>query len=216
MKRNALSLVCSLCFCFVFFGAAQIKAQDLKEAIRNQYQELDYILNVLRDNRASGEFELSVEQSRLVGRLKSRLEDHYRQYEENVRGSRGDIETTVPVKTEVYEKRFTEDLKMIQEELKSNVLLPHQVELLGKFQQKILFGWHLRNNFRQIKGTRFEGLNFSDQQIKKIAEIKQLFNDEYAEELKRFETTVEEMREELTAQIHDEMTDEQRELLNIK
>ena len=65
-------------------------------------------------------------------------------------------------------------------------------------------------------GTRFEGLNFSDQQIKKIAEIKQLFNDEYAEELKRFETTVEEMREELTAQIHDEMTDEQRELLNIK
>ena len=48
------------------------------------------------------------------------------------------------------------------------------------------------------------------------SEIKQLFNDEYAEELKRFETTVEEMREELTAQIHDEMTDEQRELLNIK
>ncbi|MDG2185373.1 MAG: hypothetical protein P8K79_06815 [Mariniblastus sp.] len=62
-------------------------------------------------------------------------------------------------------------------------------------------------------GTKLRVLTPGSQQQ---SEIKQLFNDEYAEELKRFETTVEEMREELTAQIHDEMTDEQRELLNIK
>ena len=162
------------------------------------------------------EFELSMEQSGLVHALHSRLDDLYRQYEENTRDNWVSGEKTEPANAEVYTKRLAEDLKMIREELKSKILLPHQVQLLDKFQQKILFEWHLQDNFRRIKGTRLESLNFSDEQLKRITEIKQQFNKQYMEERERFETAVDEMRDELSSQIHDEMTDEQRELLNIK
>jgi len=56
---------------------------------------------------------------------------------------------------------------MIKEQLKSDVLLPHQVDLLNKFQSKILFDWHFHHDFRQIKGTSFEGLNFRTSNSKK-------------------------------------------------
>jgi len=217
MKRTVLSLVFSFCvvFCVVFSCAVEIKAQAMDKPLENQYQELDYILNVLRNNRASGEFELSLEQTRLIYSLKSRLEDQYRQHKDNMRDDR-DIETSLPVRTEVYNERFAEDLKRSQQQLRSDILLPHQVELLGKFQRKILFDWHLHDNFRRIKGTRFEALNFSDEQLKRFAEIKQKFRQEYAQEYERFQAAVEEMGVDQLSQIHDEMTDEQRELLNIK
>ena len=216
MKRSVLSRVFGFCvlFCFVYSCATVTIAQESADPFKNQFNELRFTLTAMETSHGMKEFELSPEQTILINRARRRIEDQYQQYHDNI-GDHRSI-TPLPVDRKVYSQRFAEDIKIVQQQLMSDILLPHQVELLDKFQRKVLLQWHLNSDFRRTKGTRFEGLNISDKQRKRFGEIKQKFRDDHAKEHERFQAAIQKLNAEQAVQILDEMTDEQRELLNIK
>ena len=196
---------------FVSFSNSGLLAQQGdSDPLENQYRELQNTLSTLSNRSLSDDFEFTRDQSKQVSRLYRRLRDAEDHFDDST--DRGRNKTNI----EFYSKRFKEDMALIQADLSDNILLPHQVEVLGKVQKRIQLEWHFQTQFKYAKGTSMDGLELTEQQTQKLAEIQRGFREKYLEEKKRFDAAIKKLKTEAIDELRSEMTTKQKKLLAVE
>lgn len=110
-------------------------------------------------------------------------------------------------------KKIRSELADTEKVLKTEILLPHQVEMLEQAEFKILLGGSNGNLIKVLEKYYKSEFELTDDQKKQLEDIHKKADQEFAEIKKEMEIKVKEIRAKANSQIKSVLTEKQRKSL---
>jgi len=194
----------------VSFALLPQQQESADDGFRNQFDQSSMQINLLANPEVMKELELSDEQRGKMHMARHKMQMLIHRYHQDGANEQD------PELKQMLQKRLFRDIGKAQQEVTTDLLLPHQNEHLNRIRNRRILEHHVATGFTRTKGTELEKLELTDLQRGKLNDARDKLHSELEAERKRHVEKIGEIKERALASVRKSLNDEQLEMLNIE